>query len=180
MELLSQKLEQSSSIYDHDATKADILHRKIRKVMRRVKRHPMFSDIENDITEVNFYIAWGMLEAESLRWSQGPGLREDRGKVAREQRAISWVLWGWGVDVGDVYGEVQDDKGKKKTKASNSDEKNRAPKEAKGDVDGALDKKRERVEAKITRDGGKQSMSGRTGFKRILHELSRDGRYKAK
>ena len=94
MELLSQKLEQSSSIYDHDATKADILHRKIRKVMRRVKGHPMFSDIENDITEVNFYIAWGMLEAESLRWSQGPGLREDRGKVVREQRAIRRVLRG--------------------------------------------------------------------------------------
>ena len=43
--LLLQKLDQNYSIYDHDATKADIMHHQIRKVMRRVREHPVFPDI---------------------------------------------------------------------------------------------------------------------------------------
>ena len=150
--LLFQKLDQNSSIYDHDATKADILHHEIRKVMRRVQEHPIFPDIENDIPEANFYIAWGILKAESLRWGQGPGLKEDRGKVAREQKAIRMALKEMGVD-----------------------------------VDGSIEENKEQQEAKamVMKAGEKEGVSkaakgGMVGLKRVLNQMVRDGRFKAR
>lgn len=153
--LLFQKLAQSPSIYDHNATKAEILHHRIRKVMRRVREHPEFSEIENDIKEELFQITWGALETESERWGKGPGLRQDRGRVAREQRVVRRVLRDWGVDDGDVYGAVEDDKGKEGPRGTRSGEKEQITKEARSDVYGALDHNKGIGKAMTTNSGGK-------------------------
>ena len=93
-----------------------------------------------------------MLEAESLRWSQGPGLREDRGKVAREQRAIRRALREMGVD---VDGTIEENKEKQEAKVMvmQSGENGRVSKVAKGGMD---------------------------ALKRVLNALVRYGRVKAR
>ena len=183
IELLTQKLGQNSSIYDHDASKAGIMHHQIRKVMRRVREHPVFPDIENDIPGANFYIAWGILEAESLRWSQGPGLRQDRGKVAREQRAIRRALREMGVEVSEIDGAVEAVKGKEGAKIKKIREKKKVNEEGKMTKSG--EKKRVTEEVKITESGEKEgdrkvAKGGMVGLKRVLNQLVRDGRFKAR
>ncbi|KAL8790274.1 MAG: hypothetical protein Q9195_006432 [Heterodermia aff. obscurata] len=100
--LLRQKLAQPSTIYEHSASEARLLHHKIRQQMRNIVRHPYFPTIENDISETNFHVVWGRLEAESARWGArgGRDLRRDRGRVLREQTAIEGILREWGVSFG--------------------------------------------------------------------------------
>lgn len=105
--LLRSKLAQTPNIYHHDTNHDNDLNHKIRKEIRQIRGHPYFPDIENDMSEELFHVGWGRLESEVARWGKG-SLKNDRGRLTREQGVIKGIFKEWKL-------EVPDEK-KKKTK----------------------------------------------------------------
>ena len=92
--LLRRKLARAPALHHHSAINDRLLHYNIRSEMRCIVRHPYFPDLE---VGKNFYVGWGMLEAESVRWEEGArNMKQYRGRVMREQKAIEEVLRYWG------------------------------------------------------------------------------------